>query len=601
MITLTDRNFEKEVLKAGLPVFLYFWAPWCVAPDSKVSIDSRESIPAGEVSVGQKLLSFTNKKGNSSSKVSYSRLVSNRGHCKLIKTESNREIKATNGHQFWTQDGWKAAQELRQGDKIAVFPSVKFLKLSKNRTIILDEEDIRKVSLPRMRIERYIRELKKKNLLPLRVNNEKLPILARLIGLCLTDGGLYHSEKNNYREISFSVGDKKDIQFLKNDLFRLGFLTHSRERASLHEIEGRKFKMHTFRIKCLSSALWLLFRALEVPEGNKTNQAYGIPFWLFRSPKLVKREFLAGFLGGDGPKLLMHLSPRKKGKPYNSLTINDLEFYKREDLADAGISLAKQLSELLAEFGVEVTRIFLEKVSYLRQDKTKTIIIHLRFRQTFVVGWAMARRIGYAYCKQKNTAASQLGEFLGRILAKRKDWKEVHQEAIKLEKEEKLAPSEIAERLNISEGAAWGWLRYNQKPTIKKHFEKYPQWLSRAREGLLEGFLWDIVAGVESTYLPVVQRIMVDKTHNFIANEFVVHNCGPCLIASPVIEELAEEYEGKIEVGKLNVDENPKMAQKYGIMSIPTVVVFQDGKEAGRKIGFPRKKGYEDLIEETIK
>jgi len=598
MVVLTDSNFDDEVLKSKLPVFVYFWASWCVAPGSKVSIDSRNSIPAREVSVGQKLLSFASKKERS--KVSYSCLVSNRGHCKLIKTENNRMIEVADGHQFWTQDGWKAAQELRQGNKIAVFPSVEFLKLSKNRAIILDEKEIRKVSLPRMKIERYIRELKKKNLLPLRVNNEKLPILARLVGFCLTDGSLYHSGKNNYREISFSVGDKKDAQSLKNDLSRLGFLAHSKERTSFHEIEGRKFKMHTFRVKCLSSALWLLFRALEVPEGNKTNQVYGIPSWLFRSPKLVKREFLAGFLGGDGPKLLMHLSPREKKQPYNSLTINDLEFYKREDLADSGFLFAKELSELLAEFKVEIVRIFLRKTSYVRQDKTRTIVIHLKFRQDFETGWAMARRIGYAYCWQKAVAAAQIGEFLGRILARRKNWQRIYQEAVKLEKEEKLAPSEIAERLNISEGAAWGWLRYNRKPTIKKHFEKYPQWLSKAKGGLPEGFFWDVVARVESTYLPAVQRIMVNKTHNFIANEFVVHNCGPCKMAGPVIEGLAKEYDGKIKVGKLNVDQNPKVAQKYGIMSIPTVIVLRNGKEIRRKIGFPGKEGYEKLIEGVV-
>lgn len=76
--------------------------------------------------------------------------------------------------------------------------------------------------------------------------------------------------------------------------------------------------------------------------------------------------------------------------------------------------------------------------------------------------------------------------------------------------------------------------------------------------------------------------------------------CGPCKMAEPVIEELAEEYEGKIKVGKLNVDQNPKIAQKYGVMSIPTVVVFRDGKEVERKIGFPGKKGYEELIKQVL-
>ena len=77
--------------------------------------------------------------------------------------------------------------------------------------------------------------------------------------------------------------------------------------------------------------------------------------------------------------------------------------------------------------------------------------------------------------------------------------------------------------------------------------------------------------------------------------------CGPCLIAGPAIEELAKEYGGKIKAGKLNVDENPQTAQKYGIMAIPTVIVFNDGKEIKRQMGFPGKEEYRKMIEEVIK
>ena len=76
--------------------------------------------------------------------------------------------------------------------------------------------------------------------------------------------------------------------------------------------------------------------------------------------------------------------------------------------------------------------------------------------------------------------------------------------------------------------------------------------------------------------------------------------CGPCLMAGPVIEELAKKHEGKIKVGKLNVDENPKMSQKYGVMSIPTVTIFNGGKEVKRQIGFPGKEKYQEMIEEVL-
>ena len=61
--------------------------------------------------------------------------------------------------------------------------------------------------------------------------------------------------------------------------------------------------------------------------------------------------------------------------------------------------------------------------------------------------------------------------------------------------------------------------------------------------------------------------------------------CGPCKVLSPIVEELANEYEGKIKVGKVNVDENNNLAMKYNVMSIPTLKFFKDGKMIGELIG----------------
>ena len=66
--------------------------------------------------------------------------------------------------------------------------------------------------------------------------------------------------------------------------------------------------------------------------------------------------------------------------------------------------------------------------------------------------------------------------------------------------------------------------------------------------------------------------------------------CGPCRMVAPVVEELADEYEGRVSFGKLNVDESPKIASQYGIMSIPTLILFKDGKPVSNIIGF-RPKG----------
>lgn len=66
--------------------------------------------------------------------------------------------------------------------------------------------------------------------------------------------------------------------------------------------------------------------------------------------------------------------------------------------------------------------------------------------------------------------------------------------------------------------------------------------------------------------------------------------CGPCKMIAPVLEELAADYEGKVDILKLDVDENPSTAAKYEVMSIPTLIVFKDGQPVDKVVGFNQKK-----------
>ena len=77
--------------------------------------------------------------------------------------------------------------------------------------------------------------------------------------------------------------------------------------------------------------------------------------------------------------------------------------------------------------------------------------------------------------------------------------------------------------------------------------------------------------------------------------DFWAEWCGPCKMISPVLEEIATEHAGKIRVAKLNVDDNPDLARRFDVMSIPTLIVFQDGAPAKRMVG---AKGKGQLLEE---
>jgi len=72
--------------------------------------------------------------------------------------------------------------------------------------------------------------------------------------------------------------------------------------------------------------------------------------------------------------------------------------------------------------------------------------------------------------------------------------------------------------------------------------------------------------------------------------------CGPCRMLSPIIEELGDELKGKAKVVKVNVDEEPELAREFGIMSIPTVITFKQGKATSKVVGFRAKEELKDLL-----
>ena len=82
--------------------------------------------------------------------------------------------------------------------------------------------------------------------------------------------------------------------------------------------------------------------------------------------------------------------------------------------------------------------------------------------------------------------------------------------------------------------------------------------------------------------------------------DFWANWCGPCKMIAPIVEELANEYSGKVKIGKLDVDTNPKSAAAYGVMSIPTLMFFKDGKVMDQVNGALSKAALKQKIEENL-
>ena len=76
--------------------------------------------------------------------------------------------------------------------------------------------------------------------------------------------------------------------------------------------------------------------------------------------------------------------------------------------------------------------------------------------------------------------------------------------------------------------------------------------------------------------------------------------CGPCRMLSPVVEEVSLEHENELTVGKVNVDDCPELAQKFGVMSIPTLILFKDGQPVDKRIGYMPKSELEQMLKKAF-
>ena len=103
------------------------------------------------------------------------------------------------------------------------------------------------------------------------------------------------------------------------------------------------------------------------------------------------------------------------------------------------------------------------------------------------------------------------------------------------------------------------------------------------------------VAQVDSkTFQDVLERDPI------VVVDFYADWCGPCRIVAPIMEKLATEYDGKAKFTKLDVDDSPSIANQFGIMSIPTFIVFRNGKPAEKFVGAAPAQHYRDIIERVL-
>lgn len=105
----------------------------------------------------------------------------------------------------------------------------------------------------------------------------------------------------------------------------------------------------------------------------------------------------------------------------------------------------------------------------------------------------------------------------------------------------------------------------------------------------------------------MIQLLTVDDFDEVVSGsdkpvlvDFYAEWCGPCQAAAPILEEISDDYIDDLVVAKVDIDDQAELAKRFDVLSIPTVILFNEGEEVDRKIGFGGRAGYEELIKKVI-
>lgn len=462
-----------------------------------------------------------------------------------VVTESGDEIRGTADHPFWTPNGMVALGELRPGDRLALNPFRGVPYEPPSDAVIVSEADVidRLAALgkgaggnARAQVLNYLRA---RGLLPLRYSSPALPYLCKVLGFVMGDGNL-HFVTSTGKGVVLFFGEAADLETIRADLQAIG-VTPSRVycRERQHAIRTA-YDRYTFErreewFKVVSTGFTVLLACLGASVGKKTPQAYTAPPWLDGAPLWQKRLFLAAFFGAE---LTTPATVTGHGTVFGAPTVG---MNKQPAHVESGRRFFRQLAAWLEAFGVDTQAILHESRYYRNAQGEYTDRLRLVLSPCCDSLLNLWGRIGYEYNARRSGLAAAAVQYLKhkeRVLGERD--RAAH--AARARAAEGAAPGEIVHRLagpNVNRRFLERSLYEGRRtpPRVGKHFPTFEEYRARAGEGLGEtsGMVWERVAAIEPVedYTGEVYDFTVHHPdHNFIANGFVVSNCGVRLVRS---------------------------------------------------------------------
>jgi tRNA-splicing ligase RtcB len=455
-----------------------------------------------------------------------------------LRTSSGDTVRATADHPFWTPDGMKPLGELKAGDRVACSPFEGVPYTPPSDEGILSEEEFRN-ELPKFGITdagngtaQVIEYLKTRGLLPLKYSSPATPILSKLAGFVFGDGSL-HFAKHGKGVVSF-YGRATDLEDIRADIASLGVTPSKVYRRERKHTITTTYKTYTFDrteewFKVVGCGFAALLACLGVPVGVKTKQEYELPKWLNNAPLWHRRLFLAALFGAELSK------PATVPNHDTVFASPVLSMSKRGNAVASGERMLDQLATWLSEFGVTVQK-HGRRNEQLNVDGDRSIRLRLVVSNDSANLIKLWSRIGFEYNRERAALAA-----VGTQYLKEKE-QLITRRAGVAEQAATLAATgtprtEIFEQLVTRDTNSRFverslYERRKTKPRAGEGFIRFAYFCTQRRVGSGE-MVWDTIETItpDPDYNGLVYDFTVNHSdHNFIANGFVVSNCGVRLL-----------------------------------------------------------------------
>ncbi len=457
-----------------------------------------------------------------------------------VITETNRHIGATSDHPFYTKNGMKEIGKLSAGEEIAVYPFEGVDYEEPSDKILIDKGDVIKFMHALGRtggnaIEQAMSFLKKINLLPLRLNSWQLPYLLKIMGYCFGDGLLYFTGIRK-RGIVCLYGEEENLIKIKDDLLKLGFKSSLYSRYKHHKIKTAydtiEFRRKEFWLKVSSRSFTVVLAILGMPAGNKCRQAYKMPRWIFKAPLWQKRLFLAGLFAAElsSPKTMT-------GHGYNFYAPT-LSMNKTLEVIPSGWKFLSDISKILEEFGVNTLTIS-QREEYTNEDGLTSYRLRLILSNKTKDLINLFSRVGFEYNEKRMFLANAAAGYLRLKETVLKERREVAVLAPVLYGSGKWDRECLYDYLKSSTYIGEKFIErslYEPRKTEPRMWGDdltFEEYIEANTKGLgRSGMVWERIASISDIeYNDYVYDFSVEHPHhNFIANNFVVSNCGVRLV-----------------------------------------------------------------------